>query len=105
MSRFLYRVGHYAGRHPWRVVAAWILIAVTAFMLNSSIGGAANDTFRLPGAESQAAADALADRFPQQTVFTSNVIFHADEGLTGPTARRPSPRRSPAWQRCRTSST
>ena len=62
MSRLRYRVGHFAGRRPWRVVAEWILIAVTAFMLNSSIGGTANDTFRLPGAESQAAADALEDR-------------------------------------------
>jgi putative drug exporter of the RND superfamily len=67
MSRLLYRIGHFGGRHPWRVLAAWILIAVSAFMLNASIGGQPDESFRLPGAESQRAADALASRFPQET--------------------------------------
>ena len=80
MSRFLYRIGHFAGRHPWRVLAAWILVAVTAFVLNGSIGGAPDESFTLPGADSQRAADAIQDRFPQQTLYTSNVIFHAGDG-------------------------
>src|SRR5512134_2314557 len=88
MSRLLYRLGHFSGRHPWRVLGAWILIAVAAFALNSSIGGAANDTFTLPGAESQRAADALNDRFPSQSVYTSQVVLHSDEGLTTPEAKR-----------------
>jgi RND superfamily putative drug exporter len=70
------------------VLGAWILIAVAAFALNSSIGGAANDTFTLPGAESQRAADALNDRFPSQSVYTSQVVLHSDEGLTTPEAKR-----------------
>ncbi len=73
MSRVLYRIGHFAGRHPWRVLAAWVLIAVTAFMLNSSFGGAPDESFSLPGAESQRAADAIEARFPQETLNTSNV--------------------------------
>ena len=73
MSRLLYRLGHFAGRHPWRMLAAWILIAVAAVALSSSLGGATNDTFTLPGSESQRAADALHDRFPQQSVFTAPI--------------------------------
>ena len=88
MSRLLYRLGHFSGRHPWRVLGTWILIAVAAFALNSSIGGASNDTFTLPGAESQRAADALNDRFPSQSVYTSQVVLHADEGLTTRTAKQ-----------------
>jgi RND superfamily putative drug exporter len=88
MSRLLYRLGHFAGRHPWRVLGTWILIAVAAFALNSSIGGASNDTFTLPGAESQRAADALNDRFPSQSVYTSQVVLHADEGLTTRAAKQ-----------------
>jgi RND superfamily putative drug exporter len=76
MSRVLYRIGNFAGRHPWRVLAAWVLIAVTAFLLNSSFGGAPDESFSIPGAESQKAADAIEDRFPQETLYTSNVIFH-----------------------------
>jgi RND superfamily putative drug exporter len=82
MSRLLYRVGHSAGRHPWRVLAVWLLIAVSAFVLNGAVGGAANDTFSLPGAEAQAGADKLTDRFPAQSVYSSQVVLHSDEGLT-----------------------
>ena len=87
MSRVLYRIGHFAGRHPWRVLAAWVLIAVTAFLLNSSIGGAPDESFSLPGAESQRAADAIEARFPQETLNTSNVVFHDEDGLTQPAVK------------------
>ena len=53
-------------------------------MLNSTSGGSYDETFSLPGSESQAAADAIQDRFPQQTLYSSNVIFHSEDGLTGP---------------------
>jgi len=84
MSHFLYRIGHFAGRHPWRVIGAWVVVAVSVFMLNSTGGGAYDETFSLPGSESQAAADAIQDRFPQETLYASNVIFHSEDGLTGP---------------------
>ena len=35
MSALLYRIGHFAGRHPWRILAAWVLAAL-------SIGGQAD---------------------------------------------------------------
>ena len=84
MSRLLYRIGHFSGRHPWRVLSAWILVAVAAFMLNGSIGGQPDESFRLPGAESQRAADALQERFPTETLYSSNVVFHSEKGLTTP---------------------
>ncbi len=84
MSHFLYRIGNFAGRHPWRVVGAWVVIAISVFMLNSSQGGEYDESFRLPGSDSQRAADAIEERFPQETLFTSNVIFHSDNGLTDP---------------------
>ena len=87
MSHFLYRVGNFAGRHPWRVIAAWIFIAGAIFMLNSSQGGEYDESFKLPGSESQRAADAIEDRFPQETLYTSNVIFHSENGLTDPASK------------------
>jgi len=87
MSRLLYRIGFFSGGHPWRVLAAWVLIAITAFMLNASLGGAPDESFSLPGSSSQRAADAISDRFPQETLMTSNVIFHAEAGITTPAAK------------------
>jgi putative drug exporter of the RND superfamily len=84
MSHVLYRIGHFAGRHPWRVIGAWVVVAVSIFMLNATTGGAYDETFSLPGSESQAAADAIQDRFPQETLYASNIIFHSEDGLTGP---------------------
>ena len=84
MSRLLYRIGHFSGRHPWRVILTWIVIAAAAFLLNQSYGGTADDNFKLPGVESAKAAEALEDKFPQETISTANIIFHSDAGLTQP---------------------
>jgi putative drug exporter of the RND superfamily len=88
MSHILYKLGNFAGRHPWRVISAWLVIAGAVFLLNSSIGGAPDESFSLPGAESQRAADAIQERFPQETLYTSNVIFHSEEGLTSPEVKQ-----------------
>ncbi len=87
MANFLYRIGHFAGRRPWRVLAAWVLFALSVFMLNGSFGGDPDESFSIPGAESQRAADAIEDRFPQETLYTSNVIFHSDDGLSDPATK------------------
>src|SRR3954453_23485700 len=87
MSHPLYRIGNFAGRHPWRVISVWLAIAGVIFLLNSSHGGRYDETFSLPGSESQAAADAIQDRFPQETLYSSNVVLHSDEGLTSPATR------------------
>src|SRR5689334_11984397 len=73
MSRFLFRIGHFAGSHPWRVLAAWAVIATSVVLLNSAFGGALTEEFSIPGAESQRAADALEARFPQETLYTSTI--------------------------------
>lgn len=88
MSTLLFRLGRGAGRHPWRVVAIWLLAATAAVFLNASVGGATDETFRLPGAESQQGADLLKERFPDQSLFTSNVVFHDERELTTPEVRR-----------------
>src|SRR3954470_15129844 len=87
MSHVLYRIGNFAGRHPWRVISAWIFVAVAIFAFNSSSGGQYDESFSLPGSESQRAADALSDRFPQETVYASDVIFHSEDGLTEPATK------------------
>jgi putative drug exporter of the RND superfamily len=84
MSHLLYRIGNFAGRRPWRVISAWLVIAAAAVLLNMSVGGAPDESFTLPGAESQRAADLIHDDFPQKTLYSSNVIFHSEEGLTSP---------------------
>src|SRR3954453_12651646 len=87
MSHLLYRIGNFAGRHPWRVISAWIFVAVAIFAFNATAGGQPDESFSLPGSESQRASDAIQDRFPQETLYSSNVIFHSEHGLTDPATK------------------
>ena len=64
MSRILYRIGHLAGRHPWRILAAWVLVAVTAVMLNSSLGGPAEVSVTGGTAMTDDVSQRLQDRMP-----------------------------------------
>jgi putative drug exporter of the RND superfamily len=88
MSHLLYKIGNFSGRHPWRVISAWLVIAGAVFLLNGSIGGAPDESFSLPGAESQRAVDAIQDRFPQETLYSSNVVLHSEDGLTSPETKQ-----------------
>ena len=64
MSRFLYRLGGFAARHPWRVIAAWAAAAAVVLGLAGTFGGALNDDYTIPGTSSQRAYDLLRERVP-----------------------------------------
>ncbi|MGD9702986.1 MAG: MMPL family transporter [Acidimicrobiia bacterium] len=88
MSRVLYRLGRSSARHPWRVVGAWLLIALAVFSLQSAVGGETTDDFALPGTETQAATDLLEASFPAQSGASGQVVFHAGGAqLTDPGPR------------------
>jgi RND superfamily putative drug exporter len=77
MSAFLFRLGRSSARHPFRVLGLWLVVAVAVIAVAGQRGGEFNDTFRIPGAESQAATDLLTERFPTQSGATGRVVFHA----------------------------
>ena len=59
MSTALYALGRWAYRHPWRVLASWLLVLILA-------GGGAvlfqqgtDNTFSIPGTESQEGLEEL----------------------------------------------
>ena len=57
MSRLLYRVGHSAGRHPWRVLAVWLDAERTTF--HGSPEGSVD--LVTPGEETRAALSLVFD--------------------------------------------
>jgi len=83
MSEFLYRLGHAAARRPWRVIASWIVVAVAVFGLQTTIGGATTDDFRIPGTEAQQGVDLLTDRFPTEGGVSGMVVFSNPDGDIG----------------------
>jgi RND superfamily putative drug exporter len=80
MSAFLYRLGHRCATKPKRVVLLWILAAVVMVFLNGAAGGKTEETFEVPGVESQQATDALKEKFPTASGALGRVVFHVDEG-------------------------
>ena len=88
MSDFLYRLGHTAAQRPWRVIAAWIVVAVGVFGLEATIGGETADDFRIPGTEAQQGLDLLTDRFPSEGGVSGIIVFSDPAGdITDPLAR------------------
>ncbi|MGW6724647.1 MMPL family transporter [Nocardia sp. NPDC055029] len=63
MARVLYRLGDLCFRNPWRVVAAWSLIAVVVATVGITLGAKVSDKFEIPGTESDRALQVLVDSF------------------------------------------
>ncbi len=80
MSNLLYRWGRAAARHPWRMIGAWLIVALAVVGFQASAGGETSDNFRIPGTEAQQAIDLLDARFPAQGGSSGQIVFAADHG-------------------------
>jgi RND superfamily putative drug exporter len=89
MSELLFNLGRRCARHPVRVLGLWLAAAVVVFGLQATVGGPLTNNFRVPGVESQTAADILSARFPSHAGASGRVVFHSTNGpltATGPRA-------------------
>ena len=89
MARFLERLGLFGANHRLVVVCLWLAAVVAAVGAVKVLGAETNNELTLPGTDSQAAFDVLADRFPPQQNGTSPFVFAVDDGaLTDEPYRR-----------------
>jgi putative drug exporter of the RND superfamily len=79
MSKLLFRIGHGAARHPVRTLGLWAVIIALVLAAQGRWGGEVEDSFTIPGAESQQAHDLLEDRFPAESHNSGEVVFHVDD--------------------------
>ena len=89
MSAFLYRLGRISARHPFRVLGLWLVAAVAIMALQGAAGGQFDNSQRVPGVESQHAADVLDDRFPSQGGLAARIVLHTDNGRLDDTEHLP----------------
>ncbi|WP_327357277.1 MMPL family transporter [Streptomyces sp. NBC_01304] len=82
MATFLYRLGRGAFRRRGLVALLWVAIIVGIGGAASVAPAAPEDSFSMPGTESQKAFDLLAERFPGQASdgATARVVIKAPEG-------------------------
>lgn len=74
LSKALSRLGTGAARHPWRVIAAWLLVALAALVAAVAFGGPTADAITAPGLDSQKAAQLLQRTGTGQQGVTAQVV-------------------------------
>ena len=75
MSSALYRLGRFAASHPWRVIGVWVLVAVVVVSASSAFGRELEDSFEVPGVDSQVAVDLLSAAGSEQAGLTARLVF------------------------------
>ena len=80
MATLLYRLGHFSVRRRRFVLATWLLVLLAVGGSAAALGGETNESFTLPGTESQKAFDLLEQRFAAQSGSSTRVVFAAPAG-------------------------
>ena len=83
LSKALLRLGASAARHPWRVIAAWLIAATLAVLAAVAIGGRTADSMTAPGLDSRRAAELIERAGTGQEGMTAQVVVTPlDDGAT-----------------------
>lgn len=80
MERFLDRLGRACAGRPWHTVAAWLVLAAAVVGIGQLTGGSFVNDFRVPGAESQRAADLIQRHFPAYGAESAEIVWHTADG-------------------------
>ena len=75
-------------RHPWRVVAIWLVALVVVAGASGALGASFGESFAIPGTESQRGADLLEEHFGGVGAGSrGTIVFRADQGVDDPAVR------------------
>ncbi|MDV5149030.1 MMPL family transporter [Streptomyces sp. SBC-4] len=80
LSKALLRLGTSAARHPWRVIAAWLIAATLAVLAAIAFGGRTADSMTAPGLDSQRAAQLIERAGTGQEGMTAQVVVTPLDG-------------------------
>src|SRR4249920_1781786 len=82
MSQGLYRLGRLSARRPWMVIGSWLCLAVVVVGSASTFGHKLEDSFRVPGLDSQKADDLLTAARTGQEGLTAQIVVTPRDGTT-----------------------
>ncbi|MFD3469031.1 MMPL family transporter [Streptomyces sp. NPDC058682] len=83
LSKALLRLGGGAARHPWRVIATWLIAATLAVLAAIAFGGRTADSMTAPGLDSGRAAELIERAGTGQEGMTAQVVVTPrDDGAT-----------------------
>ncbi|MCU1534175.1 MAG: putative drug exporter, family [Glaciihabitans sp.] len=86
MATLLYRLGRFSFRRPWRVIGVWVLLLLAILGGGVALGGHTQESFSIPGTESQNAIDRLAAVFPSAAGASAQLVVQTPDGeaITAP---------------------
>jgi RND superfamily putative drug exporter len=89
MPTVLHRLGRFAFRHRRSVLALWLAVVAAVVACTVAFGGSGkfDNTFSIPGSESQQALDRMKTDFPTSSGTSAQIVFTAPSGqkVTDPT--------------------
>jgi RND superfamily putative drug exporter len=74
MSGLLYRWGRLAAMRPWRVIAVWLVVVVAVLAGSAGFGRELEDSFVVPGLDSQQAVDLQVAADSDRAGLTAQVV-------------------------------
>ena len=80
MATLLYRLGRFSFRRPWRVIATWLVLFIAILGGGIALGGQGQESFVIPGTESQNALDRLEAVFPEVSGASAEAVYVATDG-------------------------
>ena len=82
MATLLYRLGRFSYRHAWRVIGVWVLVLIAVLGAGIGLGGKTQESFAIPGTESQQALDRLEAVFPSVAGASATAVVVAPAGAS-----------------------
>ncbi|MFM2352818.1 MAG: hypothetical protein RLZZ608_224 [Actinomycetota bacterium] len=80
MATLLYRLGRFSYARARLVIVAWLVLFAAAIGGGVALGGQTDETFSIPGTESQVALDQLDALFPAVSGASAQAVVVAPEG-------------------------
>ncbi|GAB2478553.1 MMPL family transporter [Jatrophihabitans fulvus] len=80
MTTVLYRLGRGCAAHPWRTLAAWMVVLAALFGAAAAFGDETRDDWTVSDAPAQRGIDLLRDHLPAAANAGARVVVHDADG-------------------------
>ena len=82
MATLLYRLGRFSYRRAWIIIGVWLVLVIGVLGGSVALGGHTQESFAIPGTESQNALDRLDAVFPAVAGASAQAVVVAPKGAS-----------------------
>jgi RND superfamily putative drug exporter len=82
VATLLYRLGRFSYRRAWTVIGVWVVLFIAILGGGVALGGQTQESFAIPGTESQNALDRLDAVFPSVAGASAQAVYEVPAGAS-----------------------